>query len=613
MTDEPAPGTALATTPRRAPRQVIPVEDVVAIFDTARFEHYQRIASVMAHASLIPEALRGATYESTVGNCFLVTSLADRLGMDPFGLAQCCSVVYGRLMIEGKAVQAALEKKLKIELQLYYTGKVGTTERRVYVSDRKLTEAEEKALAPGEYPRGCRMVDGSVAEWQTYEKDKRTPSGAWRGQGDMQLRYRGTRTWSRAFAPGLMLGVYTEDEFDEIVERRDQGAAGKPEPRLLTAGFPDSEAPFVAPTPAASPPPPPPAAQDGAGEAGKAQGGTPAADEGGKPAPDASQAQGDPKPVETVAEFEDEGADAGPATQADGETARPSRQDQLMAMFDLGREAHAEGLAPDAPADLDDEEAQQWRDGWDSKAAEVLEPAQAQGGLALTAPAEESGVAGMDFAEPGKPYMLSNDDFSTYGTRPVYVDGESKATGGANSGVAVFDRHPPKAGQAPASPPPPPPPPASPPPPPATKAKSPPPPPAEPSLATQSGGDPFAAAEESILSATSWETVKMAIRALAVTAAWKGAEDEAKRMLRATAWDKYTDMRQEGVDATDPVSDFSLFRLWLEFGAKSQDEIDGLWRVFFRQDAYTGASEADKKAMSALVVNRKAELPKEAS
>ncbi|KUL93443.1 hypothetical protein DK26_23265, partial [Bosea sp. WAO] len=40
----------------RPARQI--VEDVIPILDTARFEHMQRIATVMARSTLIPEALR---------------------------------------------------------------------------------------------------------------------------------------------------------------------------------------------------------------------------------------------------------------------------------------------------------------------------------------------------------------------------------------------------------------------------------------------------------------------------------------------------------------------------------------------------------------------------
>jgi len=46
----------------------------VNIFDVARFEQVNRVATVMARASLIPDHLKGANYEVTFGNCFMIWS-----------------------------------------------------------------------------------------------------------------------------------------------------------------------------------------------------------------------------------------------------------------------------------------------------------------------------------------------------------------------------------------------------------------------------------------------------------------------------------------------------------------------------------------------------------
>lgn len=233
-----APSTAIAVRQPPPRRQITPVTDLVPIFDTARFEHYGRVASVMADASLIPKALKGESREEAVGNCFMIVELADRLNVSPYALAQSASVIHGRIMLEGKVVNAVIQAKLGIELFHYFKGEFGTDAFRVYMSDRELTEAEVEALTPKKYPRGAKMIDGSVGEWKTFEKDGRTVSAAWRNQPDMQCLYRGARVWSRVYKPGIMLGIYGEDEMDEIVERRDesQRVAGQ---RQLSGGFGD--------------------------------------------------------------------------------------------------------------------------------------------------------------------------------------------------------------------------------------------------------------------------------------------------------------------------------------------------------------------------------------
>ncbi len=101
----------------KAKRQLIEVIDPVPVLDTSRFEHMQRIATVMARSSLIPESLctfgtkdnkQDLPYEQVLSNCFLVVNQAVRWGLDPFAVAQCVSVVHGKLCYEGKLVSAVL-------------------------------------------------------------------------------------------------------------------------------------------------------------------------------------------------------------------------------------------------------------------------------------------------------------------------------------------------------------------------------------------------------------------------------------------------------------------------------------------------------------------------
>lgn len=221
-------GTAVAVQPRR---QVLVTEDPIPIFDTAKFEHYGRIAAVMANASLIPDALKGASRDEAVGNCFLITSLADRIGADPFMLAQVASVVYGRLMIEGKAYAAALKAKLHVTLYHHFTGTPGQDDYRIYVWDKSfdpveghITEKQLAKLKPGLPLPGQRMIDGCVGDWKTFEKDRTTVNYNWRQpqQQFMQLGYRGDRVWSRAYEPGVMMGIYADDEMLDLTERADR-------------------------------------------------------------------------------------------------------------------------------------------------------------------------------------------------------------------------------------------------------------------------------------------------------------------------------------------------------------------------------------------------------
>lgn len=217
--------TAQVPAVQEAPRQrreSIAVLDPIHILDTGKFEHIQRVATVMAASSLLPDGLRSGEWEiekvnqetgetfmqkvkgtlpmnRIIANCFLVVNQAVRWNMDPFAVAQCCSVVHGRLMYEGKLVHAVLEAKLGIRLTFKWNDKTGDA---------------FGIVVSGTFPDGVtETVEGTVAQWKT------TGAGSpWAKQPRLQLAYRGTREWARLHAPAVLLGVYTEDELETLAE-----------------------------------------------------------------------------------------------------------------------------------------------------------------------------------------------------------------------------------------------------------------------------------------------------------------------------------------------------------------------------------------------------------
>ena len=209
-------------TTERPQRQI--VQHAIDVMDTARFEHMQRIATIMANSSLVPQALTHEkidkdwvelAIERKVANCFLVVNQAVRWGMDPFAVGQCVSIVHGRLMHEGKLVAAVIDAKLNIKLDYQF----GVWDKETNTTDLS-REGKNDDLAVRVFellPNGTRsnrFVDGYVGGWKTTGAGSPwTPPNYRR-----QLRYRGAREWSRAFEPALMLGAYTEDEMMDLAE-----------------------------------------------------------------------------------------------------------------------------------------------------------------------------------------------------------------------------------------------------------------------------------------------------------------------------------------------------------------------------------------------------------
>jgi hypothetical protein len=226
--------------------EAIQVYDPIPLLDTSRFEHMQRIAGTMAACSLIPDALRGNTPQVTLANCFLVVNQAVRWNMDPFAVAQSVSVVRGKLCYEGKLVAAVIEQKLGVRLRYEWNDKRGD---------------DFGVVVSGQFPDGrVETIDGTVGQWQTKDKEGRV-SNQWKSLPKLMLAYRGSREWARLFAPGVMLGVYTDDELQDMQEGakavRARDVTPAPAERPALASPPTANRPSTPPTAQRQSSPPP--------------------------------------------------------------------------------------------------------------------------------------------------------------------------------------------------------------------------------------------------------------------------------------------------------------------------------------------------------------------
>ena len=183
-------------------------QDVIPLLDTSKFEHMQRIATVMAETSTLPDSFRKVKTDkgeielprqTVIANCFRVVNQAVRWGFDPFAVVDCASIVHGKLMWEGKLVHAVVEAKIGVRLKYNFVDKPGR-EFGVVVS----------GTLPGEMEP--RTIEGAVKDWHKGDKSPWAREGDWK----RQLRYRGAREWARAHAPAVLLGIYADDELQEL-------------------------------------------------------------------------------------------------------------------------------------------------------------------------------------------------------------------------------------------------------------------------------------------------------------------------------------------------------------------------------------------------------------
>ncbi len=285
----------------------------------------------------------------------------------------------------------------------------------------------------------------------------------------------------------------------------------------------------------------------------------PASDQPGEPdeaAPASAEAAGDGEIAED-AEFEDVGER--PTTpEADTETAgAPTAEPE-----------------PDTPASAE-------------PASEDMQPAEEE-----PSPSSEDGEEEEEktTATPGEVYLMAGDTFNAEGKRPTYKDGARFSSVGEKAAgkLTIHDFHAPiiaeiaeDSDEFPGD---------------------------RPTAPTEDDADPFVPALARITEAPSYFAAKQVLKTLTATEPYAEATLERKTGIRLAIWKRYVDLCEAKVENGEVWADFTLMRMFLEFGATSPVHIDELWAKFWRHDAYKKASDGDKRAITDLNVRRKAEL-----
>lgn len=205
------------------------VADAEPVFDTAQFDHMTRIATLMGTSSLLPAHLRvmldangmevpvnrrdqvpcKLDERASVANAFLIVSAARNFGgIDPFALAQSSYFVHGRLGYEGKLVQALIERRVGAMEFEYNDADPASEDFGITVT----------AWVPNASPERQASVKGTVRDWASRKNG--VINQQWRGEGGARrmLHYRGTREWSRLYAPALVLGLLDDDDLEAMRE-----------------------------------------------------------------------------------------------------------------------------------------------------------------------------------------------------------------------------------------------------------------------------------------------------------------------------------------------------------------------------------------------------------
>jgi hypothetical protein len=147
------------------------------------------LAKIMSSAGFLAKELQNP------GGALFVIEQSSRWNMSPFAVAMETSFIQGKPMFSGKIVAAAVVSSGAITGRLAYAYDGQGDNRTITVSGTVRGEAEPRTVT-------VRLADA------------RTQNKVWNTQPDQQLAYHGARVWARRHTPEVMLGVYSEEEFE---------------------------------------------------------------------------------------------------------------------------------------------------------------------------------------------------------------------------------------------------------------------------------------------------------------------------------------------------------------------------------------------------------------
>lgn len=211
------------------------------ILDADSMDSMYRMAEIMAAGrSTVPEHLRG-----NKGDCMAVVMQAIQWKMNPFAVAQKTHVVNGALGYEAQLVNAVIQSSGVTADRFHYEW-FGPWEK--IIGKTKVMQAAAKgSYGDKDYKKAyeyrvpdysMKDEDGLGIRVSATLKGESEPrllelllvqasvrnSPLWATDPKQQLAYLAVKRWTRLYAPDVILGVYTPDEFEQPAPAQQQPA-----------------------------------------------------------------------------------------------------------------------------------------------------------------------------------------------------------------------------------------------------------------------------------------------------------------------------------------------------------------------------------------------------
>lgn len=194
------------------------ISSTAMMFGAGNFERAMQVSKAMASATVsVPNHLRNQP-----GDCLAIVMQASQWNMNPFAVAQKTHLVNGALGYEAQLVNAVIQASGAIKGRFHYE----------YRGEGADMECRVGAIIAGEN-------DITWGEWLKSSAITTKNSPLWKTNPKQQMGYLQVKNWARAFAPGAILGVYTEDELADRPTRDmgniDRETGEVTQPKILPA------------------------------------------------------------------------------------------------------------------------------------------------------------------------------------------------------------------------------------------------------------------------------------------------------------------------------------------------------------------------------------------
>ena len=168
------------------------------ITNDSYMDRVMSLAKMMAGSRVtVPKHLQGSE-----GDCAAIIIQATNWGMNPYAVAQKTHLVNGVLGYEAQLVNAVIQTSNSIKGTFSYE----------YQGDGAAMQCRVGAILRGQ----TKITWG---EWLKSSDVTTKNSPLWKTNPKQQMGYLQVKNWARLYAPGAILGVYTADELESIVEK----------------------------------------------------------------------------------------------------------------------------------------------------------------------------------------------------------------------------------------------------------------------------------------------------------------------------------------------------------------------------------------------------------